>query len=68
MTQEFLSDMNEEFNVSDIYVDYYDISEIGGLGGPGTDIIEIINSIDLPLKIFIGELALGIFRISDMIF
>jgi hypothetical protein len=54
--------------VSDIYVDYYDISEIGGLGGPGTDIIEIINSIDLPLKIFIGELALGIFRISDMIF
>lgn len=59
MTQEFLTDMNAEFNGSDIYVDYYDISEIGGLGGPGADIIEIINSIDLPLKIFLGEMAIA---------
>ena len=57
MTQEFLSGMNSEFNGSDIYVDYFDITEIGGLGGPGVDIIELINSIDYPLKVIIGELA-----------
>ena len=61
MTQEFLSGMNSEFNGSDIYVDYFDITEIGGLGGPGVDIIELINSIDYPLKVIIGELALGLF-------
>lgn len=61
MTQDFLSQMNSEFNGSEIYVDYYDITEIGGLGGPGADIIEIINSIDFPLKVIIGDLALGLF-------
>lgn len=61
MTQEFLSQMNSEFNKSEIFVDYYDITELGGLGGAGTDIIAIINSIDFPLKVLIGELALGLF-------
>lgn len=61
MTQEFISDMNSEFNGSEIYVDYYDISEIGGLGGAGANIIDIINSIDFPLKVFLGELAIGLF-------
>lgn len=61
MTQEFLSDMNSEFNGSEIYVDYFDINEIGGLGGSGVDIIELINSIDFPLRVYIGELAIGLF-------
>lgn len=61
MNQEFLSNMNSEFNRSEIYLDYFDITEVGGLGGPGADIIEIINSIDFPLKVLIGELTLGLF-------
>lgn len=61
MTQEFLTGMNSEFNGSEIYVDYYDEDKIGGLGGSGIDIIELINSIDFPLRVFIGELSIALF-------
>ena len=61
MTQQFLEEMNAEYNSNEIYVDYYDISEIGGLGGPGANIIDVINSPDFPLKIYLGQLVFGLF-------
>lgn len=60
-TEDFLTSINSEFNSSDIYVDYFDIGNIGGLGGPGVDLIELINSVEDPLKIFIGQIVLGVF-------
>lgn len=61
ITQNFLESINSDFNKSDIYIDYYDISEIGGLGGPGANLIEVINSTDFPLQLYIGQLVLGLF-------
>ncbi len=74
MTKEFLTSINSEFNEYAIYVDYYDISKIGGIGGPEANLIELINSIEEPLKIILGQVILGIFsnfaydKLRDAIF